>query len=172
MVLHRTHINTPYCYYYSCICTYMDTILHVFVCVCVCATDVCMCFDVVCEEYRIKPVLNWANVCSLNILRTLQRTMIRFLIELLVHRIWFGQSKFYFILNWLVMRCKLRPELAADSMLENIGSSQYTFMTPHRVIQLTTISFWVSETRLHLPQVNKFPPKLRRILPTRFAKKC
>ena len=50
-----------------------------------------------------------------NILRTLRRTMIRFLIELSVCRIWFGQSKLYFILNWLVMRCKLRPELAADA---------------------------------------------------------
>ena len=93
-----------------------------------------------------KPVLNWANVCSPNILRTLRRTMIRFLIKLLVRRIWFGQSKLCFILNWLVMRCKLRPELAAaDSMIENVGqsqvnSSQYTFITPHRVIQLTTIS--------------------------------
>ena len=64
---------------------------------------------------NLKPVLNWANVCSPNILRTLRRTMIRFLIELLVRRIWFGQSKFYFILNWLVMRCKLRPEFAADA---------------------------------------------------------
>ena len=65
----------------------------------------------------VKPVLNWANVCSPNILRTLRRTMIRFLIiiELLVRRIWFGQSKLYFILSWLVMRCKLRPELAADA---------------------------------------------------------
>ena len=65
-------------------------------------------------------VLNWANVCSRmfvrpNILQTLRRTMIRFLIELLVRRIWFGQSKLYFILNWLVMRCKLRTELAADA---------------------------------------------------------
>ena len=50
-----------------------------------------------------------------NILRTLRRTMIRFLIEHLLRRIWFGQSKLYFILNWLVMRCKLRPELAADA---------------------------------------------------------
>ena len=41
--------------------------------------------------------------------------MIRFLIEHLLRRIWFGQSKLYFILNWLVMRCKLRPELAADA---------------------------------------------------------
>ena len=63
----------------------------------------------------LKPVLNWANVCSPNILRTLRRTMIHILIELLVRRIWFGQSKLYFILNWLVMRCKLRPELAADT---------------------------------------------------------
>ena len=69
----------------------------------------------------LKPVLNWANVCSPNILRTLRRTMIRFLIELLVRRIWFEQSKLYFVLNWLVMRCKLRPELAADSMIENVG---------------------------------------------------
>ena len=39
----------------------------------------------------LKPVLNWANVCLPNILRTVRRTMIRFLIELLVRRIWFGQ---------------------------------------------------------------------------------
>ena len=90
-----------------------------------------------------------------NILRTLWRTMIHFIIKLLVHRIWFGQSKLYFILDWLVMRCKLRPKLAADSMIKNVGSSQYTFIIPHRVIQLTTILFWVSETRLRLPQVNK-----------------
>ena len=32
----------------------------------------------------IKPVLNWANVCSPNILPTVRRTMIRLLIELLV----------------------------------------------------------------------------------------
>ena len=56
----------------------------------------------------LKPILK-------SILRTLRRTMIRFLIEHLLRRIWFGQSKLYFILNWLVMRCKLRPELAADA---------------------------------------------------------
>ena len=64
----------------------------------------------------LKPVLNWANICSPNILRTLRQTMIRFLIELFVRRIWFGQSKLYFILNWLVIRCKLRPELTADAL--------------------------------------------------------
>ena len=63
---------------------------------------------------HLKPVLNWANVCSPNILRTVQRTMTHFLIELLVRWTWFRQSKLYFVLNWLVMRCKLRPELAAD----------------------------------------------------------
>ena len=65
---------------------------------------------------RVKPVLNWANVYSPNILRTVRRTMIRFLIELLVRRTWFGQfDEFYFVFNWLVMSCKLRPELAADA---------------------------------------------------------
>ena len=32
----------------------------------------------------LKHVLNWANVCSPNILRTVRQTMIRFLIALLV----------------------------------------------------------------------------------------
>ena len=67
------------------------------------------------QQAGLKLVLNWANVCLPNILRTLRRTMIRFLTELLVCRIWFGQFKLYFILNWFVMRCKLRPELAADA---------------------------------------------------------
>ena len=63
-----------------------------------------------------KPVLNWANVCSPNILRTVRRTMIRFSNELLVRRTGFGQfDKLYFVLNWLVMRCKLWPELMADA---------------------------------------------------------
>ena len=71
---------------------------------------------------NLKPVLNWAKVGSPNTLRTVRRTVIRFLIELLVCRTWFGQfDELYFVLNWLVMRCKLRPELAADSMIENEG---------------------------------------------------
>ena len=58
------------------------------------------------------------------------------------------------------MRCKLRPELGRQHDRKcRLKSSQYTLIIPHRVIQLTTISFWVSETRLRLPQVNKFPPK-------------
>ena len=39
--------------------------------------------------------------------------MIRFLIELLVRRIWFGQSKLYFILNW--------PEYSFDEYFQ-LGS--------------------------------------------------
>ena len=62
----------------------------------------------------LKPVLNWAMFVHPNIFRTLRRTMIRYLIELLVRKIWFGQSKLYFILIRLVMRCKLRPEDAAE----------------------------------------------------------
>ena len=42
--------------------------------------------------------------------------MIRFLIELLVRRTRFGQfDELYLVLNCLVMRGKLRPELAADA---------------------------------------------------------
>ena len=42
--------------------------------------------------------------------------MIRFLIELLVRRTWFGQlDELNLVLIWLVMRCTLRPELAADA---------------------------------------------------------
>ena len=59
--------------------------------------------------------------------------MIHFLIELLVHRTWFRQSRLYFVLNWLVMRCKLRPKLAADvsadSMIENVGSNQVNILS-------------------------------------------
>ena len=36
-----------------------------------------------------------------------------------------------------------------------LKSSQYTLIIPHRVIQLPAISFWVPETRMRLPQVNK-----------------
>ena len=46
-----------------------------------------------------------------NVLRTLRRTMIRFLIEHLVRRIWFGQSRLYFILNWLVWDVSFGPNL-------------------------------------------------------------
>ena len=36
--------------------------------------------------------------------------------EILVRRTWFGQfDEIYFVLNWLVMRCEFRPELAADT---------------------------------------------------------
>ena len=71
--------------------------------------------------------VNWANV-----LRFAEHTSDSstnydlFLNELLVRRIWFGQfDELYFVLSWLVMRCKLRPELrraAADSMIiEKVG---------------------------------------------------
>ena len=65
--------------------------------------------------YVLSPFLTGRMFVRPNILRTLWRTMIHFLIELLVRRIWFGQSKLYFILSWLVMRCKLQPELVADA---------------------------------------------------------
>ena len=46
-----------------------------------------------------------------------QRALSPFLTErMFVRRAYFGQfEKLYFVLNWLVMRCKLRPEHAADA---------------------------------------------------------
>ena len=82
---------------------------------------------VVCEPVwpSGKPALNWANVCSLNILRTVRRTMIRLLIELLVRRTWFGQFE-EFTCSQLAcneMQASARPcgRRAADIMIENVG---------------------------------------------------
>ena len=80
----------------------------------------------------LKPVLNWANVCSPNKVRTVWRTLLHS--QLACNE-----------MQALAWTCGRR---AADSMIENIGknqvrSSQYTLIIPHRVIQLTIISFWV-----------------------------
>ena len=84
-------------------------------CRCVCVMSFERVLTPLCVDSGLSPFLTGRMFVRPNILRTLRRTMIRFLIELLVRRIWFGQSKLYFILNWLVMRCKLLPELAADA---------------------------------------------------------
>ena len=116
----------------------------------------------------LKPVLSWANVCSPNKLRTLRRTMIRFLTELLVPRIWFGQSKLYFILNWLVMRCKLRPELAADAQQTldrkcRLKSSQVSILSLPSQGNSTNCYLILGLRDKAAPptsqQINKFPPK-------------
>ena len=67
-------------------------------------------------SFVLSPFLIGRTVCSPNILRTVRRTIIGFLIELLVRQTWFGQfDELCFVLNWLIMRHKLRPELAAES---------------------------------------------------------
>ena len=125
-----------------------------------------VCTTILCILYKfvyllcvcIKPVLNWANVClpeHTSDTSTLRRTMIRFLIELLVRRIWFGQSKLYFILNWLVMRCKLRPD--PKCWLKSIyfhhpsqgNSTNYSLILGLRDKAAPPTS----------QQINKFPPK-------------
>ena len=93
-----------------CVCGWVEGCVSESVCVCV-----CVCARVRAWVCVYSPFLTGHMFVRLNILQTLQQTMIGFLIELLVRRIWFGQSKLFFILNWLVMRCKLRPKLAADA---------------------------------------------------------
>ena len=67
----------------------------------------------------LSPFLIGRTFASPNIVRNIRRTLLRFLIELIVPRTWFGQlvnnSELYFVLNWLIMRCKLQPELAAEA---------------------------------------------------------
>ena len=98
----------------NCCCKVLFWKFHVFLCEMWTALMSTLCVEITWFLF-LKPVLNWVNVCSPNILQTVRRTMIRFLIELLVHWTWFGQSKLYFVLKWLVMRCKLRPKLAAGA---------------------------------------------------------
>ena len=73
----------------------------------------------------LKPVLNRANVCSPNILRTVRRTMICFLIELLVRRTWFGQFEQFtcsqLACNEMQASAQTCGRRAADSLIENVG---------------------------------------------------
>ena len=67
------------------------------------------------KRYRTE-VLPLTSITPYCYVRTVRRTVIRFLTELSVRRTWFQQfDELYFVLNWLVMRCKLRPDLAADA---------------------------------------------------------
>ena len=71
----------------------------------------------------------FVTVCLSSILWTVQRTMIHFLIELLVHWTWFGQfSELYFILHWLVVRCKFLPKLVAHNRKCRLKSSQVSIL--------------------------------------------
>ena len=95
--------------------------------------------------------------------------MILFLIERLVRRTWFGQSKLYFILIWLVVKCKLRPATcgrrAADSMIENVGLSQVKSVYFNHPSQGNSTNYYLIlglRDKAAPPtsqQINKFPPK-------------
>ena len=89
--------------------------------------------------------------------------MIRFLTELLVRRTWFGQSKLYFVLNWLVMRCNLRPELAADAqqtawskMQPKVKSIYFNHPSQGHSTKYCLRDKAAPPTS---QQINKFPPK-------------
>ena len=96
--------------------------------------------------------------------------MIRFLIELLVRRIWFGQSILYFILNWLVMRCKLRPELRQTRSRQHdrkyrLKSSRVKSIYFHHPSQGNSTNYYLIlglRDKAAPPtsqQINIFPPK-------------
>ena len=94
--------------------------------------------------------------------------MICFLVELLVRRTWFGQfDELYFVLNWLVMRCKLRPELAADAqqtawskMLAKVKSIYFNHPSQGNSTNYYLIPGLRNKAAPPTSQqINKFPPK-------------
>jgi len=104
----------------------------------------------------LSPFLTGRMFVSPNILRTLRRTMIRFLISPNMVRTVQTLLHSQLACNGMEASARTCGRRAVFSKIENVGSSrQYTFIIPHRVIEVTTISFWVSQTRLLLPQVNK-----------------
>ena len=75
-------------------------------------------------DHHLKPVFSWANVCSPNTVRTIRRTLLRSQLAC----------------NEMHASTRTCGRRAADSMIENVRSSQYTLIVPHRVIQLTILS--------------------------------
>ena len=88
--------------------------------------------------------------------------MIRFLTELLVRRTWFGQFE-EFTCSQLACSNEMQASARTCGRQHDrkcrLKSSQYTLIILQSQGNSTTISLWVSEARLRLPQVNKFPPK-------------
>ena len=75
-------------------------------------------------DHHLQPVLSWANVCSPNMVRTIRRTLLRSQLAC----------------NEMQTSTRTCGRRAADSMIENVRSSQYTLIVPHSVIQLTILS--------------------------------
>ena len=102
---------------------------------------------------RVKSVLNWANVWTY-----FGHFDELWFVSYLVRRTWFGQFEEFTCSQLACNEMQTSPELAALTRIRQhdrkcrLKSSQYTLIIPHRVIQLTTISFWISETRLRLPR--------------------
>ena len=97
--------------------------------------------------------------------------MIRFLIEHLVRRIWFGQSKLYFILNWLEMRdASFGPNLRQTRSRQHdrkcrLKSSQVKSIYFNHPSQGNSTNYYLilglrdKAAPSTSQQINKFPPK-------------
>ena len=123
----------------------------------------------------LKPVLNWAHVCSLNILWTVRRTMIRFLIKLLVRWTWFiqfSELRSQLAFNEMQASAQTCGRRAADSMIENVGESEVKSVYFHHPSQGNSTNYYLilglRDKAAPPPsqQINKFPPKRVKNLPT------
>ena len=95
--------------------------------------------------------------------------MIRFLIELLVRRTWFGQFKEFtcsqLACNEMQASARTCCRRAADSMIENVGQSHVKSIYFHHPSQGNSTNYYLSlglrdkAAPLTSQQINKFPPK-------------
>ena len=107
------------------------------------------------------------TVCSPDLIWTVRRTIIRFLIELLVRRTWFGQfDELCFVLNCAIMRCKLRPELVATRSRQHdpkcrLKSSQVKSIYFDHPSQGNSTNYYVIRDPRNkaAPTTGQFPPK-------------
>ena len=70
--------------------------------------------------------------------------MIHFLIKLLVRRTWFGRfDEIYFVLNWFVMRCKLRPDLRQTRSRQHDPKCRLKSIYFHHPSQGTSTNYYL-----------------------------
>ena len=93
-----------------------------------------------CTTLHLLIELRW-NFSSPNMVRTVRLTILYFLTGLQCNAS-FGPN--------VRKKCSRQHDPKCRLKL-----SQYILLIPHRASQLTTISFWVPETRMCIPQVNK-----------------
>ena len=113
----------------------------------------------------LSPILTGRMFVRPNILRTLRRTMIRFLIELLVRRTVQTLLRSKMACNEMQASARTCGRRTADSMIKNVGSSHVKSIYFHHPSQGNSTNYYlilglrVKAAPPRSQQINKFPPK-------------